>query len=293
MLTTLSLSLHREEHTRLLDLTPPKHNAACFYQTTHEVNVLVSYHEPTGMVNITQILNLFGTRDVRTALAQLDTISCREIRGSPQWDGSYIHRSVLGEVFSHLSLQMKHNSWDDNKALHPVVQFFGEEHSISIATEEMIGLILFNPQSQTITWGPRILTLQEAIRECENHGLLIARDTLIHVASRSSESGSTLHYTDDDIMNLFEQPADSDFPTEAASHNSFQSQETVKFTPRRKKGKASEVNDVPVLPQRKGKAERDVVSKTPVEKVEEWIKVGEDIRPTRFTRGQASRSTRG
>jgi hypothetical protein len=244
------------------------------------------------MVNITQILNLFDTKDVRTALAQFDTLSYREIRGSPQWDGSYIHRSVLGEVLSHLSLQMKHYSWDDNKASHPVAQFFSEEHSVSIATEEMIGLILFNPQSRTITWGPRTLTLQEAIRECENHGLLMARDTLIRVASRSSES-SSMHYTDDDIMNLFEQSDDSDFPTEATSHNSFQSQETVKFIPKRKKGKAPDVNDVPVLPQRKGKVEeRDIVSKTPVEKVEEWIKVGEDIKPTRFTRGQASRSTR-
>jgi hypothetical protein len=245
------------------------------------------------MVNVTQILNLFDTQNVRTVLAHLDTFSCREIRGSPQWDGIYIHRSILGEVLSHLSLLTKRYSWDNNKQWQPVAQFLGKEQTVSIATDEMIGLILFNPQSQNIMWGDRTFTLQDGIRECEDHGLFVARDTLIRVASDSAELGSILHYTDDDIINLFEHSDDSDFPAEATSQNSFLSQETVKFIPKKKKGKASDVNGVPVLPQRKGKVEeRDVVSKTPVEKVEEWIKVGEDIKPTRFTRGEASRSTR-
>jgi hypothetical protein len=244
----------------------------------HTVNVHVSYHEPTGMVNITQILNLFDTKIVQEALEQFETHSLREIRGSPQWDGYYIHQSALGEILSRLSLPMKHCSWDKKKQCHAIDQFFGQEHTVSIATSEMIGLILFNQQDQKITWAGRTLTVEHVMKECQDHGLLVGRDALIQIVSDSGRN-SILFYSDDDIMNLFDQSDESDFPIEATSHNSFQSQDTVRFQPKKtnKKGKS----DVPILPLPRQAPLRDEV--TPVEKVQEWVAAGPDIRATRFT----------
>ncbi|KAE9381170.1 hypothetical protein N431DRAFT_424773 [Stipitochalara longipes BDJ] len=279
--------LHREGHTRLLDLTPPKHTEACWYNTQHTVHVPISHHEPTGMVNLTQILNLFESDVVQEVLRRLDTSNFREIRGSQQWDGHYVRRSALGEIFSRLSLPMKHYSWDDNKQSHPIDQFFGEEGTVSIATDEMINLILFDRQDEKIIWGSRTLTTQDAIKLSEDHGLPVARDTLVRVTSESS-SASSIFYSDDDIMKLFDHSDESDYPTEATSHNSFQSQDTVCFIPKKKKRRGNP--DIPILPaQRKVSAKEEI---TPVQKVEEWVAAGPDIRPTRFTsskKGEGSR----
>jgi len=229
------------------------------------------------MVNLTQILNLFDTETVQKALRKIDMSNFREIRGSPQWAGYYIHRSALGQIFSQLSLPMKPYSWDDNKQCRPTEQFFGSEDTMSIATDEMINLILFNRKNERITWGGQILTIHDAIKVAEDHGLPVARDTLIQLTS-AAPSLNPMFYSVDDIMKLFDQADDSDYPTEATSHNSFQSHDSTRFTPQKKKHKANP--DVPILPvQRKALVKEQVA---PVKKVEEWVAAGPDIRPTRF-----------
>jgi hypothetical protein len=142
----------------------------------------------------------------------------------------------------------------------------------------MIGIILFNRQDEMITWGGRTLTAEDGIQECEDHGLSVARDALIRITSEPSGLDSALFYTDGDIMKLFDHSDEPDFPTEAASQDSFQSQDTVRFRPKKKKQKGN--SDIPILPvERKIPAKEKI---TPDKKVEEWVAAGPDIRPTTF-----------
>ena len=111
------------------------------------------------MVNITQILNLFETTTVHKILGQLDSSPFREVRGSKQWDGYYIHRSALGDILSHPSIQVNRYLWDNNTQCRPIDQFFGGEHIISIASDEMLSLILFNKLDVNVLWSSRTLTV--------------------------------------------------------------------------------------------------------------------------------------
>jgi hypothetical protein len=80
-------------------------------------------------------------------------------------------------------------------------------------------------------------------------------------------------------MKLFDHSDEPDFPTEAASQDSFQSQDTVRFRPKKKKQKGN--SDIPTLPVERKISEKEKI--TPVKKVEEWVVAGPDIRPTTFT----------
>lgn len=245
--------------------------------------MLVSYHDPTGVVNIAQILNLLETSIAQNILEQLDTSSLQEIRGSPQREGYYIHRSAAREILKEFFLPKKAYSWDENKQCRPKLEFFGGDHTTSISTEEMIGLIHFNGHDEKVTWGHQTLTVEDAMKECEDHGLFVARDTLLRVASNSSDR--KLYYSDEDIMKLFDQSDESDYPTEATSHASFQSQDSLRFTPKKKKMKTR--SNVPTLPAQWKVPVKEEVKPKPAEKVREWV--GPDIRKTRFTNSMSSK----
>jgi len=276
--------LHRNGHTSLLGLTPPRQPEACWYETQHIVDLLISYHEPTGMVNVTQLLNIFNTKNIQCLLESLKP-TIREIRGSPQWEGYYMDRLSMAKVLQLLSVRTHQYPWNFRKHTLPPGASFGEdsEDMIAVVTDEMIGHILVNQDG--VKWHSKIMTLGTAMKECADHGLFVAHDTLHRVTSEFPHSNWTSFYSDDDIMRLFDHADESDYPTAATSHASFQSQETLCFTPRKNKTGPS---NVPILPWQRMVPPREEI--TPVEKVKEWIRVGPDILPTSFKKRKSSSS---
>jgi len=98
--------LSKSNHIVLLDLTAPKQNGACWYETEHNVDVPIIYHTPSGMVNVTQILNLFDNTDAKELFENLIPRCCREVLGSSEWEGHYIDKITMRYVFEQLRLDI-------------------------------------------------------------------------------------------------------------------------------------------------------------------------------------------
>jgi hypothetical protein len=125
--------LSKNNHFVLLDLTPPKHNSACWYETEHNVDVPIIYHAPNGMVNVTQIFNLFDNMDVGELFGKLIARCCREVLGSSEWEGHYIDKVTMRYVFEQLHL--------DTRSMDPAVLDLRKENLPSeIASFWLLGL---------------------------------------------------------------------------------------------------------------------------------------------------------
>lgn len=272
--------LNKDGYSLLLDLEPPKHTEACWYDTEHSMCVAITYHEPSGMVNITQILNLLENEVVQRCLEGIEP-SFQEVRGSPKWEGFYLDGESARKIVQRLDLTI-----DQLPTSLPVLPPLGipfgnsKEHDIIVATEEMIGTILVNSDGKTVRWGMETQELSTAVSNCEANGLTLAKSTILGI-EMPLENIWTSRCTDDDIMNLFDQ---LEYPTEATSHNSFDDfKDSMRFIPRKRRGSTS----VPLLPQRTMPLAEQL---TPGSRREEIVSEGPPIRQTRFQSGSSSQA---
>ena len=262
-LKTQSLSL-------MLDLCPPWHSEACWYETKHRIDVPISYHGPSKMVNITQVLNLLADEEARSFEDILPAI--QELRGLPQWEGHYIDVESMYQVLGKLGLKM-----GEIQEQHPISRYaFSDNdsnHFVIVATSEMIGLIFLNRNGKTVKWNGREQTIDDAIKVCEEHGLLVAQMAIREDVTMEPEW--TSRYTNEQIMNLF----GGECMSEATEHNSFLISDSLQFTLKKRKGH----EDVPTLPAMRTSfvEEATLRDESPWEKCETWVS-DKDIRPTRF-----------
>ncbi|KUJ07362.1 uncharacterized protein LY89DRAFT_789813 [Mollisia scopiformis] len=251
--------LNRNQHVIIFDLTPPFHSKACWYEMTYVASVPIIYHRPTGMVNVTQILNFFDQETV-CDLSEHFNPSIQQIVGSPKWEGYYVDGASMRGILHHLHLDPL-PEWANASDIK------GEkETSTIVATQEMIGNILYHRDDASVRWEGKTMAAETAINICEGHGLWIAHDALRRFYEYSHEPASTWTSicTDADIIGLFDSSNDSDFTASATSHNSFQSNHD-RVNPSKKKGPTN----IPLLPQQKLRPLEE--ENTPAKKVEEWI----------------------
>lgn len=232
------------------------------------MGVPISYHKPTGMVNITQILNLLDTK----IISKMGKVSVQEARGSPQWEGYYIDIDSATKIMLQHSIYTDHNTWNSNKQATSPSESFGntKEQSIAVVTDEMIGHMLVDRQLGSVVWNGRELTVERAKEVCAKHHLIVAYNTLDN--SECSESTWTSSCPDEDILRLLEHSDQS----VAASHNSSKTNGTNRFV-KRKRQRAN----IPELPQQRPPRVAQIL---PDEKVKQWIAEGPDIRPSRFSK---------
>jgi hypothetical protein len=109
--------LQADGHAILLDLTPPPHMEARCYQTEHVIEVPISCYEPFGMVNVTQILNLFNSKNIPELLEDFKPRFHREVLGSTDREGHYIDKMTLQALLRRFGIDIPVNS-----ALRPIEQ---------------------------------------------------------------------------------------------------------------------------------------------------------------------------
>ncbi len=103
------------------------------------------------------------------------------------------------------------------------------------------------------------MTAEAALKICGDHGLIIAQEALGRATKCSSNPFWASSYTNNDILGLFDFSDDSECPTTATSHNSFQRTDNQSgFVFKRSKSNSN----VPILPEQQGM--------TAVEKVKWW-----------------------
>lgn len=262
--------LHHVENERsslILDLCPPRHREACWYETKHQIDVPVSYHEPSQMVNITQVLNLFNNEDTRNCVENiLPTV--QELRGSQQWEGHYIDVKSMDQVLERLDLKMG-GALEELSVSPCAFHDNDSNHFLIVATQEMIGFIFLNRDGKNVKWNGREQTIDDAVKACEEHGLFIAQRAICEGVRAEPEWTSC--YNSEQIMNLF----DGEPQSEATEHNSFTVSASSQFVLKKRKAR----EEVPTLPLPR---EPSVGQATGREKCESWIEVSDNIRPTRF-----------
>jgi hypothetical protein len=261
--STLSISL---------DLSPPQHRKACWYQTEHEISFPISYYEPSGMVNITQILNLLDDNVAHSCLEGIYPIF-QQVRGSSQWEGYYINSESTDKVLSRLDLETSQSYRMTREAPSCPDIFYNNDPNrfIVIASREMIGLIFLQRDGTSVKLNGSIQTVETAITECEKHGLSVTATTIQTYVP--SEPDWTSHGGSSQAIKLFDEP---NCPSEAEYNSFYHLEERTRFTLRKRKAPS----DIPVLPQPR----RPRVGQTTLTEIcESWIKqVADDIRPSKF-----------
>lgn len=255
-----------------LDLSPPQHKEACWYETEHAIDFSISYHKPSGMVNITQILNLLDDNIVNSCLEGISP-SYQQVCGSDQWEGYYIDSESTDEVLRRLNLETN-QSYRMAHETPPRDIFYNNDPSqfIIIASPEMIGLVFLQRDGTAVKLNGNTKSVEATVQECEKHGLSVtARAVQTYIPSEpdwKSYDGTS------QVIKRFDEP---NCPSEATEHSSFYDpEERTRFTLRKRKAPS----DVPVLP----KPTRSRVEQTTVTEIcQSWTKeVGADIRPSRF-----------
>ncbi|KAF4634804.1 hypothetical protein G7Y89_g3298 [Cudoniella acicularis] len=242
---------------------PPSLRKASWYDTKHRVEFEITYHKPSRMVNITQILNLFDHNVLEEYLGNLTPV-VQEIRGAPSLEGYYIDPTTFEIIVKLLGLHVNSKKLEDLKR-EPFEPIFLDQDNdwIAIATHEMIDLILVNRDGRTVQWNDKIMTIETAINVCDEHGLVLARRKLLQV-NGASEPNWTAFKNDEEIIQLFE--GDSR-PTSITSHASFYDGDEDKALGFRFKKMRSNI-PMPILPRRLPSTSPRVL---PAEKCREWF----------------------
>jgi hypothetical protein len=228
---------------------------------------------PSGMVNVTQVLNILDDEAVHECLQGI-LPEFQEVCGVDQWEGYYIDKKSIDVVLDRLNKDVDGSSISSLQG--PLLPNAFSENDpksfVIIASREMVGLIFLARFGKTVQWNRKAQSVESAIIECEQHGLSIASKAL--QTYTPTDLDWTSHYKNADIMSLFDE---GECPSEATEHNSFYDPHES-FGPKMRKRKG---RDVPILPQAKKPTE---ITAGAV-KTEAWVKeVTADIRPTRFSR---------
>ncbi|ESZ91747.1 hypothetical protein SBOR_7854 [Sclerotinia borealis F-4128] len=191
--------------------------------------------------------------------------SVQEVRGSSQSEGYYIDRQSATNIMLQHSLKTK-NPWNVNEHVSSPSEFFGnnKEHCVAVVNDEMIGHLVVDRHLKSVMWNGRTMTLETARKECAEHGLNLACNTLHDL--ESSESTGSLFYTDDDILRLLEESDLSTAATYVPPTRSFDS-DRFEFQP------IDTMRTVDIIPPQHY-----------TQRVEEWIAISPDMRRTRWGR---------
>ena len=237
-LIDVQMLLHSLRISHVLDLDPPKHQEPCWYKTKHTISLSVTFHEPSQMVNVTQVLDMFDDKNASSSIQEISPI-IQEVHGAPGWEGYYIDKKSFDLVSQRLGLEIYQNQQTPQKTSELACPFYNNNlhNSVIVAAEDMVGLIFLNRDGKGLKWhsNMEITDIAAAARECEEHGLFDAQKAILQQTDSTPNWAS--FYNTAQILSLFDE--DCSLATE---HASFVFPDTTGFRPRKRKA-----DNVPTL----------------------------------------------
>lgn len=174
----------------------------------------VSYHKPSRMYNVTQLLNVCDGDDTATCLSWFKSreasAEIRELRGTPEWEGFYIDEQHFLQLAAKLGLKILHDEDEPKTQATP----FGLPDlgpSITLATREVFATPVYLKGTGKVCWGLKSHSIQEAAAVCKEHHLRTMHDTIQDLETRPSPHWATF-WPNTKIVDLVP-PAGTDRPT--------------------------------------------------------------------------------